>query len=265
MGETTTGARGGASASASVGTFSRAMPASSTGGLNVIRPLSLMAPRSSTVAPQEEALASISDLVGTHLSEAQLDELMDSKEVQKNTSDAIKKLQVANFLGLVNDNTSLRRRRNKKKDNTLCGQPIWDRSKANANRPARIRAYKSLLETNTAAQDEMQLEDWGNDQLQEAVKSLYDATALAHTLNALRQDIAYTPFVTSFKYEDLPERQQVILAQIQSLEPNTFGHLVAQMIANPSNPVHVPDLSPLKKILDPEHRLLISEGNYPRD
>jgi len=85
MGETTSGACGGDSASASVGTFSRAMPASSTWGLNVIRPLSLMAPHSSTVAPQEEALASISDLAGTHLSETQLDELMDSKEVQKNT------------------------------------------------------------------------------------------------------------------------------------------------------------------------------------
>jgi hypothetical protein len=35
------------------------------------------------------------------------------------------------------------------------------------------------------------------------------------------------------------------------------------MIANPSNPVHVPDLPPLKNMLDPEHQLLISEGNYP--
>ena len=103
------------------------MPVSSTGGLNVMRPLSLMAPRSSTVAPQEEAL----DLAGTHLSEAQLDELMDSREVQNSTSDAIKKLRdaikklrLANPLGLVDDNTSLRRRRNNKKDNTLCGQPI---------------------------------------------------------------------------------------------------------------------------------------------
>ena len=60
---------------------------------------------------------------------------------------------------------------------------------------------------------------------------MYAATALSHTLNALRQDIAYTPFGTSFEYEDLPEQQQVILAQIQSLEPNMFGHLVAQMIA----------------------------------
>jgi len=99
----------------------------------------------------------------------------------------------------------------------------------------------------------MPLEDWDNDHLQEAVKSLYDATALTHTLNALRQDIAYTPFGTSFKYEDLPEQQQVIFAQIQSLEPHMFGHLVAQMIANPSNPVHVPDLPPLKNMLDPEH------------
>jgi len=103
------------------------------------------------------------------------------------------------------------------------------------------------------AQDGMPLEDWDNDHLQEAVKSLYDATALAHTLSALRQDIAYTPFGTSFKYEDLPEQQQVILAQIQSLEPNMFGHLVAQMIANPNNPVHVPDLPPLKNMLDPMH------------
>jgi len=107
------------------------MPVSSTGGLNVMRPLSLMAPRSSTVAPQEEALARILDLAGTHLSEAQLDELMDSQEVQNSTSDAIKKLRdaikklrLANPLGLVDDNTSLRRRRNNKKDNTLCGQPI---------------------------------------------------------------------------------------------------------------------------------------------
>jgi len=35
------------------------------------------------------------------------------------------------------------------------------------------------------------------------------------------------------------------------------------MIANPSNPVHVLDLPPLKRMLDPEHRFLISEGNYP--
>ena len=97
------------STSASVGTFSKAMPASTTGGINVIiKPLSLMAPRSSTVAPQVEALASISDLAGTHLSAAQLDELMASKEVQKNTSDAIKKLQKANPLSLVNDTESWR-------------------------------------------------------------------------------------------------------------------------------------------------------------
>ena len=60
----------------------------------------------------------------------------------------------------------------------------------------------------------MLLEDWDNDHLKEAVKSLYDATALAHTLNALRQDIAYAPFGTYFEYEDLPGQQQIILAQI---------------------------------------------------
>jgi len=38
MGETTSGARGADSASASIGTFSGAMPESSSGGLNVIRP-----------------------------------------------------------------------------------------------------------------------------------------------------------------------------------------------------------------------------------
>jgi len=224
----------GASASASVGTSSKAMPASTTGGLNVIiKPLSLMAPRSSTVAPQLEALVSISDLAGTHLSAAQLDELMGSKEVQKNTSDAIKKLKMANPLGLVNENKSWRRRRGNKNVNTLCGQPIWDQSQANANRPTRIRESKSLLETSTAAQDKMPLEDWDNDHIQEAVQSMYAATALAHTLNALRQDIPYTPFGTSLKYEDLPEQQRVILAQIESVEPNMFGHLVGQMIAKP--------------------------------
>ena len=87
-----------------------------------------MAPRSSTVAPREEALASISDRAGTHLSEAQFDELLDSKEVQTNTSVAMQKLWQANPLGLVDDNKSLRRRLNIKKDNTLCGQSIWDRS-----------------------------------------------------------------------------------------------------------------------------------------
>ena len=102
------------------------MPASSTGGLNVIRSLSLVAPRSSTVASREEALASILDLAGTHLNEAQLDELIDSKEDQKNTSDASKRLQMANPLGLVNDNTSLHQRHNNKTDNTLYGQLIWD-------------------------------------------------------------------------------------------------------------------------------------------
>jgi len=32
-----------------------------------------------------------------------------------------------------------------------------------------------------------------------------------------------------------------------------FGLLVALMIANLSNPVHVPDLPPIKNMLDPEH------------
>jgi len=109
----------------------------------------------------------------------------------------------------------------------------------------------------------MPLDDWDRDHLEEAVESLYEATALAHNLNALRQNLAYTPFGTSFEYDELPKPQQTILAQIQSLEPSMFGHIVAQMIANPSNPVHVPDLPPLKNMLDPEHRLLISEGNYP--
>jgi len=165
-----------------------------------------MAPRSSTVAPQVEALASISDLAGTHLSAAQLDELMASKEVQKNTSDAIKKLQMANPLGLINDKKSWRRQRGNRNVNTLSGQPIWDQSQANTNRPARIRECKSLLETSTEAQDKMPLEDWDNAHQQEAVQSLYAATALAHTLNSRRQDIAYTPFDTSFKYENLPEQ-----------------------------------------------------------
>jgi len=113
------------------------------------------------------------------------------------------------------------------------------------------------------AQDNMPLEDWDNDHLQEAVQSLYAVTELAHTLNALRQYIPYTPSGTSLAYEDLPEQQRVILIQIQSVEPNMFGHLVGQMIANPSNPVHVPDLPPLKRMLDPDHQILISEGNYP--
>ena len=116
-----------ASASASVGTSFKAMPASTVGGLKIIiKPLSLIAPRSSTVAPQVEASASISELAGTHLNAAQLDELMASKEVQKNTSDAIKKLQTANPLGLVHDKQSWHRRRSNKKVNTLCSQPIWD-------------------------------------------------------------------------------------------------------------------------------------------
>ena len=92
---------------------------------------------------------------------------------------------------------------------------------------------------------------------------MYAATELAQTLNALRQDTPYTPFSTSFTYEDLPEQQRVIPAQIQFLEPNIFGHLVGQMIAKPSNPVHVPDLPLLKRMLDPEHQFLIFEGNYP--
>jgi len=204
MGETTSGASGGDVASASTGTFSEDMPALTSGGPNIIKPPELMTPRNNTVAPWEEALASISDLAGTHLSEAQLDELLDSNEVQQNTSDDIKKLRLANPLGLVDDNKSLRRRCNNKKDNTLRGEPIWDRSQANANRLARIRACNSLLETTTAAQDGMPLDDCDSDHLEEAVKSLYDATALAHTLNALRQDIAYTPFGTPFEYEDLP-------------------------------------------------------------
>ena len=71
----------------------------------------------------------------------------------------------------------------------------------------------------------MPLVDWDDDDLQEA----------------------------SFVYEDLPEQQQVILAQIQCLKPNMCGHLVGQMMANPSNPVHVPDLPLFKRMLDPEY------------
>ena len=130
-----------------------------------------------------------------------------SKEVQTNKSDAIQKLRLANPLGLVDDNKSLCRRCNNKKDNTLRGQPICNRSQANANRLASILACKSLLETTTVVQDGMPLEDWDNYHLEETVKSLYDATALANALNALRQDIAYTPFGTSFKYKDPPEQQ----------------------------------------------------------
>jgi len=117
------------------------------------------------VATQVEASASISEFAGTHLNAAQLDELMASKEVQKNTSDAIKKPKTANPLGLVSDKPSWQRRRSNKKINTLCGQPIWDQSQANANRPARIRKCKSLLESSMVAQDNIPLEDWDNDHL----------------------------------------------------------------------------------------------------
>ena len=92
---------------------------------------------------------------------------------------------------------------------------------------------------------------------------MYRATELARQLNVMRQNIPFVPSGTLFELEKMPPDQQLILKGMLDASPAIYGHVMAQMISNPSLPIHTPDLPSQAKLLDANTRLLVTQGHYP--
>jgi len=61
----------------------------------------------------------------------------------------------------------------------------------------------------------------------------------------------------------MPLRQKLILEKMLAASPAIYGHVMTQMISNPSLPIHAPDLPSRAKLLDANNRILVTQGNYP--
>jgi len=57
--------------------------------------------------------------------------------------------------------------------------------------------------------------------------------------------------------------QQLILKGMLAASPAIYGHVMAQMISNPSLPIHTANLPSQAKLLDANTRLLVTQGHYP--
>jgi len=79
---------------------------------------------------------------------------------------------------------------------------------------------------------------------------MYRATELVHQLNAMRQNIPFVPSGTLFEPEKMPPHQKFILEEMLAASPAIYGHVMTQMISNPSLPIHTPDLPSQAKLLD---------------
>jgi hypothetical protein len=61
----------------------------------------------------------------------------------------------------------------------------------------------------------------------------------------------------------MPRHQKLILEEMLAASPAIYGHVMAQMISNPSLPIFTPDLPPQATLLDANTRLLVIQGHYP--
>ena len=92
---------------------------------------------------------------------------------------------------------------------------------------------------------------------------MYRATELVHQLNAMRQNIPFVPSGTLFEPEKMPPHQKFILEEMLAASPAIYGHVMTQMISNPSLPIHTPDLPSQAKLLDANILILVTQGNNP--
>jgi len=214
------------------------------------------------VDPVNTDTSSTMHLAGSCTSASDLDDLLDSPDELKRTFDAIQSIVDANHLGTTDP--KIRARLHKHKQiNTKEGQVIYSRSLADNNRVARLRSCKAVFESVTDGLDQTPLTEWTQQLLQDRTDGMYCAIELARQLNVKRQN---TPFVSSgtlFDLDTMPSDQHLILKDMLGASPVIFGHVMAQMISNPSLPIHTPDLPSKAKMLDANTRLLMTQGNYP--
>ena len=127
-----------------------------------------------------------------------------------------------------------------------------------ANIVERLSSCKAVLESFTNGLDHTPLGKWTQQRLQDRTDGMYRATELARQLNVKRQNILFVPSGTLFELETMPPDQQLILKGMLDASPTIYGHVMAQMISNPSLPIHTPDLPSL----DANTRLLVTQGHY---
>ena len=140
---------------------------------------------------------------------------------------------------------------------------IYRKSSADANKVESLRFCNAVLESVTNGLDHTPLGEWTQQRLQKVTDGMYRATELARRLNVMRQNIPFVPSGTLFELEKMPPDQQLILKDMLDASPAIYGHVMAQMISNPSLPIHTPDLPSQAKLLDANTRLLVTLGNYP--
>jgi len=188
--------------------------------------------------------------------------LLDSPEQQSKTLDPIQRITEANHLG-TNGPEVMKRVRKHKKINTMEGQVLYSHSAAAANKVERMRLCSAVLESVENGLDHTPVGEWTEQRLQDHADGMYRATELAHQLNVIRQNIPFTPSGTLFELEKMPRCQKLLLKEMLAASPAIYGHVMAQMISNPSLPIFTPDLPPQAKLLDANTRLLVTQGNYP--
>ena len=174
-------------------------------------------------------------------SASELEELLDSPEQQSKTRDTINRIIEANHLGTNGPEVMTRVRKNKK-IKTKEGQVLYSHSAAAANKVERIRLCSSVLKSVENGLDHMPVGEWTEQRLQDHADGMYRATELVHQLNAMRQNIPFTPSGTLFEPEKMPLHQKLILEKMLAASPAIYGHVMAQMICNPSLPIFTPDL-----------------------
>jgi len=50
-----------------------------------------------------------------------------------------------------------------------------------------------------------------------------------------------------------------------SASPAIYGHVMMQMTANPSLPIHAPNLPPRAKLLDANNRIVVTQGQKKKE
>jgi len=127
----------------------------------------------------------------------------------------------------------------------------------------RMRLCSSVLKSVENGLDHTPVGEWTEQRLQDHINGMYRATELAHQLNAMRQNIPFAPSGTLFEPEKMPRREQLILEEMLAASPAIYGHVMTQMISNPSIPMFTPNLPSQAKLLDANTRLLVIQGHYP--
>jgi len=188
--------------------------------------------------------------------------LLDSPEQQSKTLDTIQRIIGANLLGTNGPKVMIRVRKHKRID-TKEGRVLYCQAAAAAYKVERMSLCSSVLESVENGLDHTPVGEWTEQRLQDHANGMYRATELAHQLNDMRQNIPFTPSGTLFESEQMPRHQKLILDEMLAASPAIYGHVMAQMICNPSLPIFTPDLPQQAKLLDFNTRLLVTQGNYP--